>query len=230
MMLSTALISLWLLFPATVPQAPQLTTDRDKLSYALGTDLGNQFRAQSVEIDPEIFTGALKNALAGGKSLLTPEELRATIAKLQNDLRARQAQKMAELSEKNKKESETFLAANKDKQGVVTLPSGLQYKVLQQGDGPKPTLEDTVVCNYRGTLVDGTEFDSSYKRNQPATFAVKGVVKGWTEALQMMPVGSKWQLVVPPALGYGEKGAGNAIGPNSTLIFEIELISIKPKQ
>ena len=129
----------------------------------------------------------------------------------------------------NKTEGETFLAANKNKEGVVTLPSGLQYKILKAGTGPKPTASDSVVCNYRGTLVNGTEFDSSYKRGQPATFPVNGVIKGWTEALQLMPVGSKWQLFIPAQLAYGERGAGPDIGPNATLIFEIELLSIQGK-
>jgi len=129
----------------------------------------------------------------------------------------------------NKKEGEDFLAANKSKEGVVTLPSGLQYKVLKEGTGPKPSPADSVVCNYRGTLINGTEFDSSYKRGQPATFPVNGVIKGWTEALQLMPVGSKWQLFIPPDLAYGQRGAGADIGPNATLIFEVELLSIQGK-
>ena len=136
---------------------------------------------------------------------------------------------MQQLGETNKKAGEEFLAANKTKDGVVTLPSGLQYKILTAGTGPKPTLSDSVVCNYKGTLLDNTEFDSSYKRGQPATFPVGGVIKGWTEALQLMPVGSKWQLFIPPDLAYGPRGSGPTIGPSSTLIFEVELISIKGK-
>ncbi len=225
-----ALVTLGLAATLSPAQDVQLKTDKEKLSYALGMDLGIQLRAQAVEIDTDIMAQALKTALAGGKTLLTNEEAHAAITKLQGDLRARQADKMAQAGEKNKKEGEAFLTANKAKEGVVTLPSGLQYKILQQGDGPKPTADDTVVCKYRGTFLDGTEFDSSFKRNEPATFAVKGVVKGWTEALQMMPVGSKWQLFVPPSLAYGDRGVGNIIGPNATLIFEIELLSIKPKQ
>ena len=136
---------------------------------------------------------------------------------------------MQQAGDANKKEGEAFLAANKGKDGVVTLPSGLQYKILTAGTGPKPTASDSVVCNYRGTLINGTEFDSSYKRGQPATFPVTGVIKGWTEALQLMPVGSKWQLFIPSDLAYGERGAGADIGPNSTLIFEVELLSIEDK-
>jgi len=218
---------------AAAQDAPALKAPREKLSYALGMDLGNQLRKQSVDVDPATFGKGLSDALSGGKTLLTEEEARGLIAELQKDLKAKQAaaqaEKMKELSEKNKKEGGAFLDANKKKEGVVTLPSGLQYRILKAGEGKKPTIDDTVVCQYRGTLVDGTEFDSSYKRNQPATFPVKGVIKGWTEALQLMPVGSKWELVIPPDLAYGDRGAGNVIGPGATLIFEVELVSIQGK-
>jgi FKBP-type peptidyl-prolyl cis-trans isomerase FklB len=140
------------------------------------------------------------------------------------------AQQGTQAGEANKTEGETFLAANKAKEGVVTLPSALQYRILKQGDGPKPTAADSVVCNYRGTLINGTEFDSSYKRGQPLTFPLRGVIRGWTEALQLMPVGSKWQLFIPSDLAYGPRGAGALIGPNATLIFEVELISIQNKE
>jgi FKBP-type peptidyl-prolyl cis-trans isomerase FklB len=196
------------------PKSPQ-----EKLSYALGMDLGNSLRKQAVEIDPAVFSQGLRDALSGGKTLMTEEEVRTAIAQLQTEVRGR-------VMTKNKKDGEAFLAQNKTKEGVVTLPSGLQYKILQAGEGKKPTIADSVVCHYRGTLIDGTEFDSSYKRNQPANFPVKGVIKGWTEALQLMPVGSKWQLFVPASLAYGETGAG-PIGPDSTLIFEVELTAIK---
>ena len=148
------------------------------------------------------------------------------MTELQGQVRERMEAKRKQDTETNKKEGDTFLAANKAKPGVTTLPSGLQYKVLKEGTGPKPTPTDTVECNYRGTLIDGKEFDSSYKRGEPATFPVTGVIKGWTEALQLMPVGSKWQLVLPPDLAYGERGAGADIGPNATLVFEVELLSI----
>lgn len=212
---------------------PTLKSQKDRLSYALGMDLGNQLRKQSVDIDPAVFSQGLKEALSGGKTLLTEEEARAAIAGLQNEMKTRQeaaeAKKMTEAAEKNKKEGDAFLAANKKKEGVVTLPSGLQYKILKAGDGRKPAIDEAVVCQYRGTLLDGTEFDSSYRRNEPATFPVGGVIKGWAEALQLMPVGSRWQLFIPPDLAYGDHGAGNAIGPNATLIFELELISIQGK-
>ena len=202
---------------------------KEKRSYALGMDLGNQLRRQAVEIDPDLFRQGLNDALSGSKPLLTEDEVRATITELQNELMKKQAEAAKMLAEKNRKEGEAFLAANKAKEGVVTLPSGLQYKILTAGNGQKPTADDTVVCNYRGTFIDGTEFASSYKGNQPAPFAVKGVIKGWTEALQLMPVGSKWQLFVPSNLAYGESGRGPAIPGNATLIFEVELISIQGK-
>jgi FKBP-type peptidyl-prolyl cis-trans isomerase FklB len=214
---------------AVAQETPALKSQKEKLSYALGTDLGNQLKRQSVEIDPDLFIQGFKDALSGAKGLMTEAEVRAAITELQNELRKKQMEAMKQLGEKNKKEGEEFLAANKSKEGVVTLPSGLQYKVLTEGSGQKPSPDDTVVCQYRGTLINGTEFDSSYKRNQPTTFPVKGVIKGWTEALQLMPVGSKWQLFVPSDLAYGERGAGPNIGPNATLIFEVELVSIKEK-
>lgn len=213
---------------AVAQDSTAFKTQKEKISYALGMDLGNQLKRQSVELDPEVFGQGLKDSISG-KTLMTEQEARTVITDLQNQLRQKQAEMTKLQGEKNKKEGDEFLAANKTKEGVVTLESGLQYKILTAGQGKKPTLEDTVVCNYRGTLINGTEFDSSFKRNQPATFALKGVIKGWTEALQLMPVGSKWQLFVPAALAYGERAPSPDIGPNSTLIFEVELLSIKDK-
>jgi FKBP-type peptidyl-prolyl cis-trans isomerase FklB len=184
---------------------------------------------QEVPVDPAILARGLRDALAGGKTLLTDQEAQSAIMEVQKDMQGKQEAKKKEEGAANKKEGDAFLAANKGKDGVVTLPSGLQYKVLKQGDGPKPTASDTVECNYRGTLISGKEFDSSYKRGQPASFPVGGVIKGWTEALQLMPVGSKWQLFVPADLAYGERGAGADIGPDATLIFEVELLSIQNK-
>jgi len=159
--------------------------------------------------------------------LMTEEEIRESLSALQKELMEKQAEKTKLMGEKNKKEGEAFLAENKKKEGVVTLPSGLQYKVIKEGTGKQPSADATVETNYRGTLIDGTEFDSSYKRGQAATFPVNGVIAGWTEALQLMKEGAKWQLFVPANLAYGERGAGNVIGPNATLIFEVELISVK---
>jgi len=192
-------------------------------------NLGADLHKQSVPVDPNIMARGLKDALAGGKTLLTAEEARAAITAVQNDMREKQQAKMQVAGDANKNEGEAFLADNKSKEGVVALPSGLQYKVLKEGNGPKPTATDSVVCNYRGTLINGTEFDSSTKHGGPATFPVNGVIKGWTEALQLMPVGSKWQLLVPSDLAYAERGAGADIGPNATLIFEVELVSIQNK-
>ena len=216
---------------STAPPAP-LTTRKEKFSYALGMNIGsglaNNLKKQSVEVDPDILQRGLKDAMAGSKTQLTQEEAQAVLTEVQNEVRKQQQEKQQAASAKNKTEGAAFLAENKGKDGVVTLASGLQYKILTAGTGPKPTATDTVVCNYRGTLVNGTEFDSSYKRGQPATFPVGQVIKGWTEALQLMPVGSKWQLFIPSELAYGERGPGE-IGPNSTLIFEVELISIQDK-
>jgi len=224
--------------PATKPKtatsakaaAPlTLKTEKEKFSYALGMNIGSGMKRQSVAVDPAILARGLKDSLAGGKTLMTEDEARATLKQMQDEMRQKQQAKMQEEGAANKKVGDAFLAANKGKEGVVTLPSGLQYKILKEGTGPKPASSDSVVCNYKGTLIDGKEFDSSYKRGQPATFPVTGVIKGWTEALQLMPVGSKWQLFVPSDLAYGERGAGADIGPGATLIFEVELMSIADK-
>jgi len=206
---------------------PALTTRKQKFSYGLGMNfgagLGANLKRQSVEYDPALVVQGFKDALTGAKTRITPEEAQAVLKEVQEE-------KIKETAAKNKADGEAFLAANKAKEGVVTLPSGLQYKILKEGAGPKPNAADAVVCNYRGTLIDGTEFDSSYKRGQPATFPVGGVIKGWTEALQVMPVGSKWQLYIPADLAYGEQGMPRGgIEPNSTLIFDVELISIQEK-
>lgn len=216
----------------TAPRAATplvLKTQKDKVSYAIGLNIGKSLRKDSVEVDSAIFARGVKDALTGAKALLTDDELRAVLTSLQGDLQKRQEETMRLAGETNKKAGDAFLAENKSKPGVVTLPDGLQYKVLTEGTGPKPAATDSVVCNYRGTLIDGTEFDSSYKRGQPATFPVSGVIKGWTEAVQLMPVGSKWQLFLPADLAYGNRGAGPQIGPNATLIFEVELLSIQDK-
>jgi FKBP-type peptidyl-prolyl cis-trans isomerase FklB len=206
-----------------------LKTQKDKFSYALGMNLGANLHKQSVPVDPAIVARGLRDAVAGGKTLLTEDEARAVMMEVQTDVRKKQQEEMQAAGQANQKEGDAFLAANKSKEGVVALPSGLQYKILKQGTGPMPTAADTVVCNYSGTLINGKEFDSSYKRGEPATFPVSGVIKGWTEALQLMPVGSKWQLFIPSTLAYGDRGAGPDIGPGATLIFEVELLSIQEK-
>jgi len=207
-----------------------LTTNKQKASYAIGMNWGTGLHRQNIDVDSAALIQGMKDALAGGKTLLTEDEARTALMQLQKEVQEKQQAKAAAEGDANKKEGEAFLAANKSKEGVVTLPSGLQYKILKEGTGPKPTATDSVVCNYKGTLINGTEFDSSYKRGEPATFPVTGVIKGWTEALQLMPVGSKWQLFIPSDLAYGPRGTpGGPIGPNATLIFEVELISIKDK-
>jgi FKBP-type peptidyl-prolyl cis-trans isomerase len=219
---------------ATAATPLVLKTAKQKRSYAIGADIGKkvggQLKAQSVELDPAMVARGIRDALSGAKSAMTDEEIRTTLTELRAQLQQKQAAVVQEASAKNKQEGEAFLAANKGKEGVVTLPSGLQYKILKEGDGKKPLATDTVQCNYRGTLIDGTEFDSSAKHGgAPASFPVNGVIKGWTEALQLMPVGSKWQLFVPSDLAYGDRGAGGSIGPGATLIFEVELVSIQDK-
>lgn len=203
-----------------------LTTDKQKAGYAIGMNWGTNLHRQEVDVDIAALLQGLKDSFAGAKTLMTEDEARAALNKLQGEIQA----KMQAKTKEEEAASKEFLSANKGKEGVVTLPSGLQYKILKAGTGPKPAASDTVVCNYRGTLVNGTEFDSSYKRGEPAEFAVNRVIKGWTEALQLMPVGSKWQLFIPSDLAYGEHGPPNSgIGPNATLIFEVELLSIKDK-
>lgn len=208
---------------ATAATAPLvLTTPKQKASYAIGTSIGRKLHDDELDVDPAILLRGLKDAQAGKKPQLTDDEMRTALTEFQKSAQAAMALK-------NKKAGDAYLAANKAKPGVTTLPSGLQYKVLQAGTGPKPTATDSVVCNYKGTFVDGKEFDSSYKRGEPATFPVTGVIKGWTEALQLMPVGSKWQLVIPPDLGYGEH-VRPGMPPNSTLVFEVELVKIAEKE
>ena len=219
--------------PAAKAGAPlALTTPKQKSSYAIGLSIGKTMKRDGVDVDSASLARGLRDALSGAKPLLTDQDAQAALIALQQEVRKKQEAQRAVAMEANKKEGEAYLAANKAKDGVVTLPSGLQYKILKEGSGPKPTAGDTVVCNYKGTLIDGTEFDSSYKRGQPATFAVGQVIKGWTEALQLMPVGSKWQLFVPAEMAYGERGAGQGsnIGPNATLVFEVDLLSIAPKE
>jgi FKBP-type peptidyl-prolyl cis-trans isomerase len=207
-------------------EQPELKTDKDKVNYSIGVNIIGNIKQQGVEIDLDLVMKGMKDANSGGKLLLSDEEIRTGVDKYQTAVRQKRSQMTAKAAEENKKEGEAFLAENKKKDGIVTLPSGLQYKVLKAGDGKKPLDTDTVEVNYRGTLVNGTEFDSSYRAGRPATFKVGGVIPGWTEALKLMPVGSKWQLVIPSQLAYGDRGSGR-IGPNATLIFEVELLAIK---
>lgn len=215
--------------PAKSAVPATLATEKEKQSYALGLNVGSSFHKQGLDLDSASLLRGMKDALSGAKPLLSDAEVDAALKDLRSEVTKKQDEEAQKAGEANMKEGEAFLAANKTKDGVVTLPSGLQYKIVTAGTGAKPAKEDTVVCNYRGMSINGTEFDSSYKRGQPAEFPVGGVIKGWTEALQLMPVGSKWQLFIPPDLAYGKRGAGGAIGPDQTLVFDVELISIKGK-
>jgi len=207
----------------------ELKNEKDKLSYALGADMGNNLKKFEVDVNAEMYVKGMKDALSGGSVLLTEQEIKSTIMAMQKDLQAKQQEKMKSQGEKNKKEGDAFLTENKKKEGVKILPSGLQYKVITEGKGKSPVATDTVTVHYKGTLIDGTEFDSSYKRNEPASFPVNGVIKGWTEALQLMKEGAKWQLFIPANLAYGESGRPS-IPANSVLIFEVELIKIGMKE
>lgn len=205
---------------------PAIPDKNAQISYSVGVNIGQNWKQQDyTEFDPDQVLKGIKDVLSGAKLLMTEQEMRDVLAAYRTEHRVRQEEKRKQLGEKNKTEAAKFLAENKGKPGIVTLPSGLQYKVLTAGNGPTPGSNDTVTVHYRGTLLDGTEFDSSHKRGQPATFPVTGVIKGWTEALQLMKVGSKWQLFIPPDLAYGERGYGSQIGPNMLLTFEIELVS-----
>ena len=217
------IVALGILFLVSQVNAQEkvvLKNQKEKISYGIGLNigrnLGSDLKKQSIDIDPNIVAKGLQDALSGANPLLSNEEIQETMVAFQK-----------EMSEKQKQRGEAFLAENKKKEGVKTLTSGLQYKVVKAGSGKKPKLNDTVTVHYRGTLIDGTEFDSSLRRGKPATFPVSGVIPGWTEALPLMEEGAKWQLFIPPKLAYGERGAGGLIGPNATLIFEVELISIQ---
>jgi FKBP-type peptidyl-prolyl cis-trans isomerase FklB len=209
---------------------PQLKDQKDKASYSIGYDIGATFKKQNIELNVDALMAGLKEGIAGQDATMSKEERDKTLEAFQKEMMEKQAAASKEAATKNAAEGEKFLAENKKKEGVKTTASGLQYKVLKEGSGASPKETDTVVTNYKGTLIDGTEFDSSYKRNEPATFPVNRVIKGWTEALQLMKPGAKYQLFIPASLAYGERGAGRDIGPNATLIFEVELLSIKPPE
>jgi FKBP-type peptidyl-prolyl cis-trans isomerase FklB len=204
--------------------APQLNTDEQKVSYAMGLEIAQNLAQQGIKVDPEAFTLALKDVLSGQKPRLSTEELKAVLTQQQEKM----MQEHQAEAQKNKTASEAFLAENKKKEGTQVLPSGVQYRVLTEGKGAKPKVTDTVTVHYRGTLTNGKEFDSSYGRGEPSTFPVNGVIQGWQEVLPMMQEGAKWQVFIPPDLAYGERGAGGAIGPNETLIFDIELVAVNP--
>jgi FKBP-type peptidyl-prolyl cis-trans isomerase FklB len=220
------LIAVVLATSADAQDPSPLKTENDELNYALGARIGRDLRDRSVlEVKPELLLKGISDALSGGEMLMTDHEIYATINSYRQKLVLAEQQR----AEENRRKEAEFLASNKKQEGVVTLKSGLQYKILKQGDGPKPRSGDMVVVHYRGTLLDGTEFDNSYARKQPAIFPLKRVIKGWREALPLMTAGSKWRLFVPSRLAYGARGNGHTIGPNVTLIFEVELIDVKGK-
>ena len=208
----------------------ELKTENDKVSYSIGLDIGSTFKKQNMEVNLDLLMAGMKDAVGGKKPLLTDDQVKETMTAYTKSMMEKQAAKAKEETAKNAAAGEKFLAENKGKEGVKTTASGLQYKVIKEGSGAAPKETETVVVHYKGTLIDGKEFDSSYKRNEPATFPVNRVIKGWTEGLQLMKPGSKYQFFIPASLGYGERGAGQDIGPNQTLIFEVELQSVKPAE
>ncbi|MEO6183359.1 MAG: FKBP-type peptidyl-prolyl cis-trans isomerase [Verrucomicrobiota bacterium] len=229
--LSTVLITGLLAFQVNAQEkkaeAKPEKVDKEKVSYAIGMNVGTSIKRQSIDVNVDTLAKAIKDVIAGNATQITEQEAQQAIMAMQNELKTKRDEENKIAGEKNKKEGEAFLVENGKKTGVTTTTNGLQYKVITEGKGAKPKLSDTVTAHYRGRLLNGTEFDSSYKRNQPTDFPVTGVIKGWTEALQLMNVGSKWELYIPATLAYGERAQGKDIGPNSTLIFEIELIGIK---
>ncbi len=204
----------------------KLDTPKSRISYTIGVNIGQDFKTQKMDVDTDVLLMGLKDSLAGKELRLTEEEMVAEIQTFQQEMQAKMAAEMESMVAKNQTEGETFLAENAKQEGVVVTESGLQYKVIEAGEGDSPGAADVATVHYRGTLIDGTQFDSSYDRGQPATFPVGGVIAGWTEALQLMKPGAKWQLVIPAELAYGERGAGQDIGPNATLIFDVELVSV----
>ncbi|MFC5272386.1 FKBP-type peptidyl-prolyl cis-trans isomerase [Adhaeribacter terreus] len=203
-----------------------MNTLKEKISYIIGRDMAGNFSKQGIEIEADALLAGLKDAMGGKPSALSAEETQQTMMQLQQEMEQKFQEKAGKAGEANKKEGQEFLAANKNKAGVITLPSGMQYEVLNEGTGKTPGRTDNVTTHYKGTLIDGTVFDSSYERGQPATFPVNGVIAGWTQALMMMKEGAKWRLYIPSELAYGAQGAGADIGPNATLIFDVELLKV----
>jgi FKBP-type peptidyl-prolyl cis-trans isomerase FklB len=203
-----------------------LKTQKDKVSYIIGTIVAKDMKSQGIDLNADLFIKGFRDVLSGAKPAISDKDAQETMKVFKDEMTAKIQAEKKKVAEENGKQEEAFLSQNKKKEGVQTLESGLQYKVMKEGSGNKPTLYDRVTVNYRGTLINGTEFDSSYKRNQPATFAVNGVISGWAQALPLMKTGSKWQIFVPSKLAYGEAGAGGVIPPNAMLIFEVELLSV----
>lgn len=222
------LVTLGLVFFQTFAQAEvSVKTDKEKLSYSLGYQFGQNAKRNNLDLDTSAFAAAIRDAVGDAKPALTDDEMRVVVQDFQQKLQQKMMAQAQEQATKNKKDGDAFQAKNKKNKGVVTLPSGLQYKIVKAGTGKKPTPADSVTAHYSGKLISGAEFDSSYKRGEPASFALNGVIKGWQEALPLMQEGAKWEVVIPPELAYGPNGAGQSIGPNETLIFEIEMIAVK---
>ncbi|RUR20359.1 FKBP-type peptidyl-prolyl cis-trans isomerase [Legionella sp. km535] len=212
---------------AMATDATSLPTDKDKLSYSIGADLGKNFKNQGIDVNPEALAKGMQDGMSGAQLILTEQQMKDVLNKFQKDLMAKRTSEFNKKAEENKSKGEAFLTENKSKTGVVVLPSGLQYKIIDAGTGAKPGKTDTVTVEYTGRLIDGTVFDSTEKTGKPATFQVSQVIPGWTEALQLMPAGSTWEIYVPASLAYGPRSVGGPIGPNETLIFKIHLISVK---
>jgi len=229
--MSTQFICLFLasVLPAAAAQEKELESDQDKVSYLIGRNIGQTIKQDGLDLDVETLVDGLRDGLAGNESKVTEAEAEKVMAAFQARMQAEAASKAEAEGKANAVAAEEFLTNNKKREQVTTTDSGLQYEILNKGEGPKPGASDTVSVHYHGTLLDGTVFDSSVKRGQPASFAVNQVIAGWTEVLQLMPTGSKWKVVIPSELAYGKNGAGSAIGPNETLVFEIELLAIEGK-
>lgn len=226
-LVTAAVLGLAMSTTIAAPDANSLPTDKDKLSYSIGADLGKNFKTQGIDINPEALTKGLQDGMAGTQLILTEQQMKDVLNKFQKDLMAKRTSEFNKKSEENKSKGEAFMSTNKSKEGVVALPSGLQYKIIETGTGAKPGKSDTVTVEYTGHLIDGTVFDSTDKTGKPASFQVSQVIPGWTEALQLMPAGSTWEIYVPAGLAYGPRSVGGPIGPNETLIFKIHLISVK---
>lgn len=226
-LVSAAVMGLVMSSALVAADTTSLTTDKDKLSYSIGADLGKNFKAQGIDVSPDALAKGIQDGIAGSTLMLTEDQMKEVLNKFQKDLMAKRTAEFTKKSEENKTKGEAFLKDNKTKAGVVVLPSGLQYKIIETGTGAKPGKEDTVTVEYTGHLIDGTVFDSTEKTGKPATFQVSQVIPGWTEALQLMPSGSTWEIYVPSNLAYGPRSVGGPIGPNEALIFKVHLISVK---
>lgn len=226
-LVTAAIMGLAMSTAMAASDATSLATDKDKLSYSIGVDLGKNFKNQGIEVNPETLAKGMQDGMSSDHVQLSDEQMKDVLSKFQKELMAKRSAEFSKKAEENKTKGQSFLSSNKSKAGVVVLPSGLQYKIVQEGNGTKPGKADTVTVEYTGTLIDGTVFDSTEKSGKPATFQVSQVIPGWTEALQLMSPGSTWEVYVPSDLAYGSRSVGGPIGPNETLIFKIHLISVK---